>query len=456
MRLSISIICFIELIILKLSYSYSCENTECNTGYERCVCSDCIEANTVGIIFDANCFFIELNRTTESSENTTDSIRTLHNVIHNQVTRYHSTVIQILTRHAYKALDIKQIAFDARDAAVFKVDLKYPSKSRCAVYKIRKYNTHLINEDRCDSMEKVFVDSTYYHGSAYRFSLPHYNHNQFDRRNFYSCFPNKKTRACAFLKTSSSKCKQLFKVANRVTYSFMESFSLLKLKQDNIMYKAFLVEYDPQDYKLTKDDYYMAVSTENNRADIQSRHTSSSNTSKPSCYIADAIAGKLFGQTSCEAAIANLKAKYFYGLNDYTSMCRVPKADIEEYLKTKVVETSKPTVTESEIKYENDTIVVFQNTSQLFDNGNSTKLPISSDNDTINIIQNTSQLDSSDSTNIPISSDNNTLFQNTSQQFKVSNQDKTLTNSPPNSIENVTTVFSSTPNPGIDGYNRRN
>ena len=49
----------------------------------------------------------------------------------------------------------------------------------------------------------------------------------------------------------------------------MESFSLLKLKHDNIMYKAFLVEYDPQDYKLTKDDYYMAVSIENNRADIQ-------------------------------------------------------------------------------------------------------------------------------------------------------------------------------------------
>ena len=379
MRLSISILCLIFLILLKHCYSFICENAGCNTGYERCVCSDCDETNTVGIIYSGKCFFIELNRTSKSlnvpeqTDNVTDSIATLHDVVEKGMTQRYSTVIQILTRHAYKSLDIKHIAFEATTAeTLFEVDLhtSFFTKSRCAVYQVKKHKFHLSTHDKCASIEKVFVDSEYHHGSAYSFSLTKYDHRQFDKTKHYSCFPSKSPRGCAFLQYTTSQCPKLFKVLNRASYQFMENFSLYKLKEDTIMYKAFLVEFDPKKYHLTKEDYYMDIH-------------SSSNTSGPSCYIADVIAGKLISQSSCKEAISNLKSQYFYDLDSYTSMCRVPSKQLDEYLKPSEIQTTTSTVVDSEKTYDdytiisessmdNGTITVFRNTSE-FDAVNSTQ-----------------------------------------------------------------------------------
>lgn len=399
MRLSILIMCFIELIILKNSYSFTCENAGCNTGFERCVCSVCNETKTVGIIYNGNCYFVELNRTSKSlpmqSKNTTDSIRTLYEVIQNREMPHnylsYLAIIQSLTRHAYKALNLKQIAFNEKDAEkVFTVDIQ----NQCAVYQVRKDNFHIITDDQCVQMEKVFVDSEFNHGSAYSFSLAKYNHRQFDRTKYFSCFPSKSPIACAFLKHTSSKCKKIFTVKNRDTYAFMESFSLFKLKEDKIKYKAFLVYFDPNRYKVTKDDYYIDVIKE-------SRHTRSSNTSL--CYIADVIAGKLISQSSCQSAISSLKANYYQNLDSFTSMCRIPTQIFKEILKTREVKSTISTVAESEITHDNYTIV-----------------SESSNNETIAVFRNTSTFDVSHST---IHVLNLTIF-------------------PTNSVENVTKIVS--------------
>ena len=397
MRLSISIICFIELILLKLSCSYSCENSQCDAGFERCVCSDCNETNTVGLIYEKNCFFIELNRTTKSinlstkSENTTTSIRNLYDVINRQTYKYMSIdiVIQILSRHAYKALDINEIAFDARVVkAVFEKTLS-ETKNKCAVYQILKHGIEMEDDEECDSVEKVFVDSKFTRGiSAYSFSLTPYNHKIFDKTKSFSCFPMKNTRGCAFLQHSSSTCTKPFKpfnVMNRPTYNFMENYSLFKFNEYYYRYLAFLVYFEPWNkLKLRKQDYYMVISR---------------NVSQSKCYIADVMIGKLISQSSCEAAILNLKARYFKGMDTFTSMCRIPSHKVPEYLNNREMKQSMSTVSESEITHGNNTVV-----SETIDN------------DTVIILS----------------------------------QNKILTISSTNSIENVTTFFPFTSNPDID------
>ena len=335
--------CLVYLIVsLLIAFSHS------YTSFSTCHCKICDKNSTVGIEYRNRCYFIEVARSSNTYNRPTLKPppytifgqppaeylwkQTLINgkiwsVIRvpdqSQDPRSYTdvlTIVNTLTRHFNKMFNHTEVVIDLDDLKKVKTSIIIPSYDydnlACPVYDIRN-NLIYDGKRHCFLLEKVYISSEYTADSAYQFTFDAYSppaEHRKSKEDYYPCFKNQRTTTCVYMQHKSYECSQLFQVIDQKTYDIMEKYAIYKTGSNFYTgtNKAFLVYYDSSRYQLKQRDYYMEVLTHKTRRP------------KGNCYIADVLAGRLFQQTSCKKAIANLRAKYFNNGPVYTSMCADP------------------------------------------------------------------------------------------------------------------------------------